>query len=270
MLDILPQKKREDFLNNIDSTKRESFKEFIVGKGTSVLKDESLLKTEAIKMIKLIKVASLSPDELYQIVISDMIVSLSTQDLSTLVKACSSEQKAYICEKLDSRVLASLVQNESLEPTDIHLEAPQFTKSEIIDLLIKASSMQGFEDSHIKKEKLEMVYAQVETDKAEVLADAMGLPMHLRFENLFNSYQDEALSYLKEMDYEQLSLLYPLLTKPMRQAVLKELPELLAERLAFAKKKINSESLKLKGDFYFFLRAYAVEEISKPSMRLVA
>ena len=268
LLDVLPKEKRDIFLANLDQSKKERFKEFIVGHGTSVLKDETLLKEEAIKMIKLVKVASLSPDELYQIVMRDMVTSMGTQELSTLMKASAENERAFMCDQLESSQLAFMVQSESLSPEDLELEATVLTKAEMVDLLIKASSIRGFKKTKIRKEKLESVYAQVETDKAEVLADAMGLSPNLRFEFLFTSFKDSALKYLEGMDFDGLSLLYPLLTESMRKEVLASLPELMAERLKFAKKKINADSLRLKGDFYFYLRSHSDTEEDVGSFEL--
>lgn len=271
LLDVLSKEKRETFLANIDHDKKDRFKQFIVGQGTAVLKDEALLKEEAVKMIKLVKVASLSPGELYQIVITDLVSSLTYQDLSALLKNTNPAEMTFICDLLEANQLALLVQNDIISAADLEQEISLLSKAEMVDLLIKASSIRGFKKTKVKKEKLESVYAQVETDKAEVLADAMGLEPELRFEYLFTTFHEPALNYIEAMDFERLSLLYPLFTEGMKQDVLKQLPELLAERLRFAKKKVNSESLKLKGDFYFYLRSLSdAEEGPADHIKLVA
>ena len=106
------------------------------------------------------------------------------------------------------------------------------------------------------------MYAQIETSKAELLADTIGISPSLRFEFLFASYEQEGLKYIQDMDYNNLSALFPLLIENMQEKVLSCLPELLAERLKFSRKVINAESLKLKGEFYFYLKALSENDRS--------
>lgn len=271
LLDVLPKEKCQSFLANIEPSKGDRFKQFIVARGTTVLRDEGLLKDEAVKLIKLVKVASLSPEDLYQIVISDLVTSLQGPELEALLKVASANEKSYLCDQLSSPQLALLVQAGVVSPEVLEAESSPLLKSELIDLLIKASGTRGQSRQHVRKEKLESVYAQVEAEKAEILADAMGLPPELRFEYLFTSFKGSALKYLESMEYEGLALLYPLLTENMRIEVSAALPELLAERLQLSRKKINSESLGLKGDFYFYLRSLSAhDEPAQPKLKLAA
>lgn len=260
LLDVLNKEKRESFTNNIDKDKKERFKEFIVTRGPSVLKDEGLLKAEAIKMIKLVKVASLAPDELYEIVANDFISTLNSVELGQLIKVSTTGEKRFISEILSPEQLAFLFQNDAINSDDLEGTFEGLSNSEIIDLLIKSTTIRDGKKMAIRREKLEAVYAQVETMKAEILADALGLEQHLRFESLFAQFKQDGLKYLEGMDYEALSMLFPLLTEMMQKELLSSLPELLSERLTVARKKVNAESLKHKGDFYYYLRSLSVSQ----------
>jgi hypothetical protein len=272
LLDVLGKEKRDQFISNIDGDKKERFREFIVSQGHSVLKDEVFLKIEAVKMIKLVKVASLSPNELYEIVVNEFISSLNPAELAQLMKIADTAEKQFISGLMNSDQLALLIQNETISPDELDTESVKLSESEIIDLMIKSSAIRDGKKSAIRREKLESVYAQIETSKAEILADALGLEAHLRFEFLFTEFRDLGLKYLEGMNYEALSMLYPLLTEGMQKELLSSLPELLSERLALAKKKVNAESLKHKGDFYFYLRSLSnSQEVDMvPHLKLAA
>ena len=137
LLDVLSKEKRENFTQNIDKSKKERFKEFIVTQGPAVLKDEALLKTEAIKMIKLVKVAALAPEELYEIVANDFVSNLNPKELSKLLKVADTNEKQFISEMLGSEQLAYLLQYDAINPEDLDAVGEKLSNSEIVDLLIK-------------------------------------------------------------------------------------------------------------------------------------
>lgn len=254
LLDLLPKDKKELFFNNLDSKKRERFKDYILGAGSSILREEAKLKEETIKMIKLIKITALSPEDLYRIVLVDLIGSLQPHEAQALLSKCSDVEKAFVCDQIGPAQIALYLQTEVLAASDLELEDSDLSKEESVELIIKASGLRKLVKSHSKQGKFEQVYAQIETSKAELLADTIGISPSLRFEFLFASYEQEGLKYIQDMDYNNLSALFPLLTENMREKVLGSLPELLAERLKFSRKVINAESLKLKGEFYFYLK----------------
>ena len=272
LLDVVAKDKREAFINNIEADKKARFKEFIVNQGHAVFQNESVLKEEAIKTIKLIKRAALSPDELYQMVVTDFVTGLDQSELGQLLKLSTPYEKSFITNLLGPNQMALMLQTDMLTAEELEIEPTEMSESEILDILMKFHQIRGTKKFSVRKEKLESVYAQVETGKAEILADAMGLETELRFETLFARFQDSGLKYLEGMNYEKLSKLYPLLTEMMQTELLKALPELLGERLKLTKKTVTADSLKEKGDFYFYLRALADTEMveSVPTLKLAA
>jgi hypothetical protein len=46
----------------------------------------------------------------------------------------------------------------------------------------------------------------------------------------------------------------------MQEKVAESLPELLRERLKIAKRVVNSQGLKLKGEFYFYLKSLSLSD----------
>jgi hypothetical protein len=266
MLDILAKDKKEFFFNNLEHHKKERYKDFIVATGSEILNDEAKLKEETIKIIKLIKITALSPENLYRIVLVDLVTSLQEHEAKSLIVSCTSEEKAFVCDRISPEQIAMFLQHETLSAEDIGMEVTDLTKEESVELIIKASSLKKWGKVLARQEKLELVYAQIEITKAELLAETIGIKPTMRFEFLFAKYQAEGLRYIQDMNYDELSALYPLLTKSMQEQVLGSLPELLSERLQFSKKVINAQSLKLKGEFYFYLKAFSENDNSPFSM----
>jgi hypothetical protein len=255
LMDVLPVEKRETFLNNIDPQKREHYRNFIATQGTALLQDENFLKKEAVKLIKLVKVAAISPTEIYPIVSKELIEQLSSMDIALLLGLANEKEKSYIFSQIEPVNLAMLLQQEIISTSELDLPEVLLTKNELIDLIIKASSLRQEEKIDLRQKKLESIYAQVEASKAELLADAIGLDPKCRFPYLFEINTSLALSYLESLDFSQLTLLYPLLPEAMKIEIMRGLPELLAERLKFSKKVINNDSLKIKGEFYYYLKS---------------
>jgi hypothetical protein len=272
LLDVLPSEKKDIFLKNMESEKSDRFKHFIVTEGTGILKDENFLMDETVKLIKLIKIASLSPTELYSIVVTDLVQSMTVHEIKNLLAEAKEKEKFFLCDMVDESKLAELLQNDHLVAMDFQHDGEGFSKTELLDFLIKASQFKRHKKVKIKQEKLENIYAFIQTDKAEALADAIGLSASLRFEALFSQFEEESIKYLQAMDFNNLSQLFPLLTESMRETTLTALPALLAERLKFAKKSVSSQSLKIKGDFYFYLRSLAKtdETTAHSDLKLVA
>ena len=266
MLDILAKDKKELFFNNLEHHKKERYKDFIVATGSEILNDEAKLKEETIKIIKLIKITALSPENLYRIVLVDLVTSLQEHETKSLIISCTNDEKAFVCDRIPPEQIAMFLQNETLSAEDIGMEVTDLTKEESVELIIKASSLKKWGKVLARQEKLELVYAQIEITKAELLAETIGIKPTMRFEFLFAKYQTEGLRYIQDMNYDELSALYPLLTKSMQEKVLESLPELLSERLNFSKKVINAQSLKLKGEFYFYLKAFSENDNSSFGM----
>jgi hypothetical protein len=259
LLDVVPKAKREIFMNNLDQDKRERFRHYVLNQGSLILKDEAKLKNLAVKMIKLIKVSSLAPGELYNIVAVDLIHGLGSEEASKLLSECNQHEQSFLVEHLSSNQLAYLFQEDLLDQSILSQECPQFEKSELIGLIIKASKYKQKDVIRTLNSKIEDVYAQVETSKAETLADAIGLPAHLRFENLFMTYQQAGINYLQGLDFNHLAKLYPLLTDNIQTTILAELPELLVERLKVLKTNVSSEGLQFKAEFYYYLKSLVDE-----------
>jgi hypothetical protein len=262
LLDVLSQERRDLFLKNIDSNKTERFQSYIGNQGSAILRDEEMLKNEAIKMIKLVKVAALSPSKLYQIVAMELVAQLDSSELEGLVRSSTAKEKPYVLDLLESSQIAYLVQTNLVSPTELETEVAVLAKDEMIDLIIKASENRKVKAIKLRREKLESIYAQLEIEKAELVGDAIALDPKLRFDYLFNNHKEDALKYLEVMDFASLSMVFPLLNQSMQKDVIANLPELLSERLKFARKSVSAESLKLKGDFYFYLRSIQSHEES--------
>lgn len=260
LFDVLPRDKREMFMANIDKEKRDAFKDYIVNQGSAFLKDEHRLKNEAVKMIKLIKVASLAPTDLYHIVMVNAASELKSHELKELMKAATIKEKAFLSEAMSPIQLAQMFQEDILGAQDLGGQNGELDKSETVDLIMKTGSFRHHNKSQTLSAKLIEVYAQIETNKGELLADSIGIEPSMRFDSLFQSNEKSALIYLESLDFSKLSSLFPLLTAKMQEKALISLPELLAERLKFANKNISSEGLTIKGEFYFYLRSLSQSE----------
>jgi hypothetical protein len=261
-LDVLPKEKRELFLANLDQDKRDAFKDYIVTQGPAVLRDDQLLKAQVIKMIKLIKVASLSPLDLHRIVMVDVASEIKGRDLQILMKAANVKEKHFLSENLSIPELAQLFQQDLLSAEDLKDQNLSLNQSEMVDLIMKVGSIGYVARTQGISAKLIDVYAHIETGKGEILAETFGIGPEMRFENLFIGHQVEAMKYLEGLSFNSLVGLFPLLTPIMQEETLKYLPELLSERLKFSNKNITSEGLRLKSDFYFHLRSMARSEKS--------
>ena len=262
LLDVLPKDKRELFLANLDQDKRDAFKDYIVTQGPAVLRDDQQLKAQVIKMIKLIKVASLSPLDLHRIVMVDVASEIKGRDLQILMKAANVKEKHFLSENLSIPELAQLFQQDILSAEDLKDQNLSLNQSEMVDLIMKVGSIGYVARTQGISAKLIDVYAHIETGKGEILAETFGIGPEMRFQNLFIGHQVEALKYLEGLSFNSLVGLFPLLTPIMQEETLKFLPELLSERLKFSNKNITSEGLRLKSDFYFHLRSMALSEKS--------
>jgi hypothetical protein len=266
ILDVLQKERKDNFLGNMDKGKKERFKNYLVGSGQKALRDETFLKEQAVRTIKLIKVAALFPADLYYMVAVDLICSLGTNELSELITSSSSAEKAFVVELVGPNELAYLIQKDSLSVADIKSPSKVLSKEDIVELLVKAANILGKHRVQLRSEKLELIYSQLEAEKAETFAETVDLDPSIRFEFLFSAHKESALQYLQGLNFERIASIYPLLPSIIQEDLLNELPELLGERLKFTRRDISAESLKLKGEFYFYLRSLAdknASEISK-------
>jgi hypothetical protein len=273
LMDVIPKSQREGFINNMEQEKRLRLKNFILDSGSALMKDDASMRGEAVKLIKLIKIASYSPGDLTRMVLSDICQSLDMNSMEKLLVACTQVEQSILVDFIAASNLALYVQSGTLAVETIQLIDSDPSHQDLLDIVIKASMIVGAKKSLLKREKLEEVYAQLETSKAEMLADTLGISSEFRLEYLFNKHSTLALEYLEALEFDELSALFCLLTEEMQEKLRGELPELLSERLNFSKKVVTHASLQAKGEFYKYLRSLSLEDIElrgTPELKLVA
>jgi|GEM_PF-6532443 len=273
LMDVFPKGQKDSFINNMQPEKKGRFREFIVEHGTEFMQDDTMMKEEAIKLIKLIKLASYSPQDLATVILSDLCRGLQRSSLRKLILSCDDKEKSILIDYIPDDALAFYLNDGSIDLKYVDLEDEDVGHQELLELIIKGSMAMGPRKNLAKREKLEQVYGQLETNKAEILADTLGIHQDLRLESLFDVYKDQGHIYLQTLNFEELSSLYALLSSGMQKEILSSLPELLSERLKFSKRIVNHESLKAKGDFYNYLRSLHTENDKSPDisgLKLVA
>jgi hypothetical protein len=263
LMDVLNKKQKDAFLGNMAEDKKARFKSFIVEDGTRILKDDAALKQEAVKLIKLVTVASYAPEDLVAVILADACEGLPVGTMRRLLADCTDKEKIVLVDFIATDALAVLLHDGTIGMEALNLVEVEATHQELLDLVVRASLLIGHRRRDVKRGKLEQVYGQLETEKAELLADTLGIDPALRLDNLFARHETRALEYLEALDFGELAALYGFLAPETQARVLAQMPDLLAERLKFAKRTATHDSLKAKGVFYDFLRALDGEASSQ-------
>lgn len=256
MFDSLDKEKKDQLLKNMPQDKKIKFQEFIVSEGATFLKNENLLKQETIKVVKLLKLTSIAPHKINEIMVTDAIKGLTFDQIKIVTQALEERELPYFIDQIDELSLARLVHSGAISDEILRQESETLEEDEFASLLIKLTSFTWKKTTRLKQEKLEALYATLEHNKAELLADSIGLENRFRFEELFMKYKEEALNYIESLEFESLSLIYPMLSSKIKNEIIKSIPSLLAERLSFAKETNSEEGFFYKGEFYKYLRSF--------------
>jgi len=260
MFDILPKDQKNKLITNLDPSVQKKFKEYLVNGAMKSYENEKELKAKAIKLIKLVKVSSLDPGELYKIILSDYCGTVNTQNLCQFIQECNKSELSFLVDIVEPVVISFAINKEYIDASDVFVrEVTNFEKQDIVELIVKMSMFIKKATVPSEENKLHQVFAYMNSKNDADVIEEMGIDPRFTMANLFYKHEAKASEYLNGLSFEQMTLVCALLPDEVVSTFTSSLPELLQERIGVVTFKMTPEGAQLKGDFYLFLKK---EELS--------
>ncbi|MGK0367766.1 MAG: hypothetical protein ACI9QD_000905, partial [Thermoproteota archaeon] len=260
ILDVIEKDQKSVFYNSLPINIRKAFKDYVVSKAIKTYQDEERLKERAIKVIKLIKVASLDETEFYRIMLNDFCQSIADTDLTPVFLECTAKEVSYLINIIDPVQISYAISKGTIKPNVIFNKSyEQLNKSELMDLIVKISSHLDTFTKQSNDNKLQQIFAHLHTNDEGQAAQEMGIDTKFTLDSLFSQYESQAINYLNRMNFQDISQIYALLSQPIIDKLMTSLPELLRERLLNIKIDITNNGVKLKGELYNYLYTLEIE-----------
>ncbi len=261
LFDILPKEEKNKLISNLEPGVQKKFKEYLVNGAMKSYENEKELKAKAIKLIKLVKVSSLDPGELYKIILSDYCGSVNTNNLCQFIQECNKAELSFMVDIVEPVVISYAINKQYIDASDVFVrEVTNFEQQDIVELIVKMSMFIKQATVPSEDNKLHQVFAYMDSKNDAEYAKDMGIDTRFTMANLFYNNETQAVEYLNGLSFEQITAVCALLPDEVVETFTASLPEILQERLSVVKFKMTPEGAQLKGDFYLFLKKIEMSE----------
>ena len=202
------------------------------------------------KMMNLLKLSYIDPDQFYSYYFKTIVNRLDTKDFQKVINQSSSNELMFLTEYAQTNKVAFAMMNSNFDKESLTCDYRDLSQQEVKLYLEKISNICFVSEENHYSDVREKLMPYLSSELEEVVLGKLQLNVRDSFSTLVETNFDYVCQFMQSLVYVDKRELIAVFDPTLRDKILKSLPEIVSERLAGEKIEMTESSLYLKSVLY--------------------